>query len=87
MGVNMPARTVVFTSMRKWDGETFRPPYARTPGRPPPRPCCACMAPVIPSPTPPWLRLLYGAGRPPPLAPAPAPRAAKVVSHCHNLSC
>ena len=26
MGVNMPARTVVFTSLRKWDGETFRPP-------------------------------------------------------------
>ena len=28
MGVNMPARTVVFTSIRKWDGETFRPPHA-----------------------------------------------------------
>ena len=26
MGVNMPARTVVFTSLRKWDGEQFRPP-------------------------------------------------------------
>ena len=26
MGVNMPARTVVFTSVRKWDGEQFRPP-------------------------------------------------------------
>ena len=28
MGVNMPARTVVFTSLTKWDGETFRPPTA-----------------------------------------------------------
>ena len=28
MGVNMPARSVVFTSLRKWDGETFRPPTA-----------------------------------------------------------
>jgi ATP-dependent RNA helicase DOB1 len=28
MGVNMPARTVLFTSMRKWDGETFRQPTA-----------------------------------------------------------
>jgi superfamily II RNA helicase len=26
MGVNMPARTVVFTSLRKWDGEQFRTP-------------------------------------------------------------
>ena len=26
MGVNMPARTVVFTSLRKWDGEAFRRP-------------------------------------------------------------
>ena len=26
MGVNMPARTVVFTSLRKWDGETHRAP-------------------------------------------------------------
>ena len=26
MGVNMPARTVIFTSLRKWDGDTFRPP-------------------------------------------------------------
>eukprot|EP00966_Prymnesium_polylepis_P209543 4854078-Prymnesium_polylepis.2 len=24
----MPARTVVFTSLTKWDGETFRPPTA-----------------------------------------------------------
>lgn len=24
MGLNMPARTVVFTSLRKWDGEQFR---------------------------------------------------------------
>jgi len=24
MGVNMPAKTVVFTSVRKFDGETFR---------------------------------------------------------------
>ena len=24
MGVNMPAKTVVFTSARKFDGETFR---------------------------------------------------------------
>jgi len=28
LGLNMPARTVVFTSMRKWDGEVFRPPSA-----------------------------------------------------------
>ena len=28
LGLNMPARSVVFTSMRKWDGETFRPPSA-----------------------------------------------------------
>ncbi len=24
MGLNMPARTVVFTQLRKWDGETHR---------------------------------------------------------------
>lgn len=24
MGINMPAKTVVFTSVRKFDGETFR---------------------------------------------------------------
>ncbi len=24
MGLNMPARTVVFTAMRKWDGEQNR---------------------------------------------------------------
>ena len=29
MGVNMPARTVVFTGTRKWDGETFRLPSGR----------------------------------------------------------
>ena len=28
MGLNMPARAVVFTSMRKWDGETHRAPSA-----------------------------------------------------------
>ena len=28
MGVNMPARTVVFTSLRKYDGEQFRMPTA-----------------------------------------------------------
>jgi ATP-dependent RNA helicase DOB1 len=28
LGLNMPARAVVFTSLRKWDGETFRPPSA-----------------------------------------------------------
>ena len=28
MGVNMPARAVVFTSLRKWDGEAHRPPSA-----------------------------------------------------------
>jgi ATP-dependent RNA helicase DOB1 len=28
LGLNMPARAVVFTSIRKWDGETFRPPTA-----------------------------------------------------------
>ena len=24
MGLNMPAKTVVFTAMQKWDGETHR---------------------------------------------------------------
>lgn len=24
MGINMPAKTVIFTSVRKFDGETFR---------------------------------------------------------------
>ena len=37
MGVNMPARTVVFTSARKWDGESFRLPsgaeYVQMSGR------------------------------------------------------
>tara|TARA_B110001452_G_scaffold229680_1_gene205658 strand:- start:297 stop:2612 length:2316 start_codon:yes stop_codon:yes gene_type:complete len=37
MGVNMPARTVVFTSLRKWDGESFRLPsggeYVQMSGR------------------------------------------------------
>ena len=28
LGVNMPARSVVFTSMRKWDGKEFRLPSA-----------------------------------------------------------
>ena len=28
MGVNMPARTVIFTSLRKWDGVTHRAPSA-----------------------------------------------------------
>ena len=39
MGLNMPARTVVFTSLRKWDGEQFRPPssaeYIQMSGRVP----------------------------------------------------
>ena len=37
VGVNMPARTVVFTSARKWDGESFRLPsgaeYVQMSGR------------------------------------------------------
>ncbi len=28
LGLNMPAKSVVFTSTRKWDGEVFRPPSA-----------------------------------------------------------
>ena len=48
MGLNMPARTVVFTSVRKFDGKDFR--WVRTPGTQDPSSCArggirSCSAP------------------------------------------
>jgi len=44
MGLNMPARTVVFTSLIKWDGSEMRCAWARR---------CGCTAAWVSAPPPP----------------------------------